>query len=183
MRVGKQTASRFLSGGFTYLGLMLVVAIMGILMTLAAGVWQTTMQREKEAELLFVGDQIQAAIGQYYEHSSGGENRYPAKLEELLLDSRFPDLKRHLRKIYMDPMTGSRNWGLILSEEGGIRGVYSTSSLIPLKQAGFDEEHKSFEKMRQHADWKFIYVPSTRTVSGGVDEDSMNTTLEPGLDE
>lgn len=162
---------------------MLVVAIMGILMTLAARVWQTTVQREKEAELLFIGDQIQAAIGQYYEQTPGGEKQYPAKLEELLLDTRFPNLKRHLRKIYTDPMTGSRNWGLIPSAEGGIQGVFSTSSLPPLKQAGFDEAQKSFEKMRQYSDWKFIYVPSTRTVSEDADEDSTDSNPEPGLDE
>lgn len=181
MRAGKRPFPA-LSGGFTYLGLLLLVAIMGITMTVAARVWQTTVQREKEAELLFIGDQIQAAIGQYYEQSPGEEKRYPMKLENLLLDSRFPNLKRHLRKIYTDPMTGTSNWGVVLSEEGGIQGVYSTSTQTPLKQAGFDEEHKSFEKTRQLSEWKFVYVPTSLTASDDV-EDSMDLNSEPALDE
>ena len=125
-------ARRSESGGFTYLGLLFVVAIMGLAMALAAQVWETNIRREKERELLFVGKQLRQAIGSYYVEMPDGVKRYPRRLQDLLQDNRFPGVKRHLRKLYRDPVTGSDEWGLVVSVEGGIQGVYSFSSGVPL---------------------------------------------------
>ena len=65
-----------------------------------------------------------------------GLQRYPATLEDLLRDGRVPGIKRHLRKIFVDPMTGKTEWGLI-KEGGRIIGVHSLSANKPLKQGGF----------------------------------------------
>jgi type II secretory pathway pseudopilin PulG len=142
------------------LGLLFVVAIMGLAMALAAQVWETNIRREKERELLFVGNQIRQAIGSYYAEMPDGVKRYPQRLENLLLDNRFPGVKRHLRRLYRDPVTGSAEWGVLLSDEGGIQGVYSLSSLAPLKRAGFDTTDMEFENKLRYSEWKFVYVPS-----------------------
>ena len=73
--------------GFTFLGLLVTVAVMGLLLTLAARVWSTTEQREREKQLLFAGHAYRLAIGSYF--ASG--HRFPATLEELLQDERNPD--------------------------------------------------------------------------------------------
>jgi type II secretory pathway pseudopilin PulG len=146
--------------GFTYLGLLFIVAVMGLAMTLAAHVWETNVRREKESELLFVGNQIRQAIGSYYEEMPEGVKRYPSRLEDLLQDNRFPGIKRHLRRLYRDPIMESKEWGLISSEEGGIQGIYSLSRLAPFKKTGFGAEDAEFDGKVQYSEWQFVYVPS-----------------------
>src|SRR5207237_7930193 len=76
-------------GGFTYLGLLIIVAVMGAGLAATGTFFSHAAQREKERELLFVGDQYRQAIGSYYRHSPG-TGAYPKKLEELIEDKRFP---------------------------------------------------------------------------------------------
>lgn len=117
--------------GFTYIGLMLVVAIAGIALSGVGIVWKTEMQRENEKELRFVGEQYVAAIASYYECKVCGPQQLPKNLKDLLKDSRAPSVVHHIRKLYRDPMTRSNDWGLIKSGNR-ITGVYSKSTLEPL---------------------------------------------------
>ncbi|CAK0781592.1 hypothetical protein CCP3SC15_930023 [Gammaproteobacteria bacterium] len=105
--------------GFTYLGLLFAVAMAGVALAATGVLWSTQRQREREQDLLFVGNQIRQAIRSYYEHSPGLVKRYPAKLDDLLRDNRFLTVQRHLRQRYMDPMTGAREWGLVMAPKGG----------------------------------------------------------------
>src|SRR5688572_24513073 len=66
----------FLQRGFTYLGLMLVVAVMGGGMAAFGELYSHAAQREKERELLFVGNQFRQAIASYY-NKSPGTKAYP----------------------------------------------------------------------------------------------------------
>ena len=68
-------------------------------------------EKEKEGELLFVGDQFRRAIRLCYEHTPGRGRRYPERLEALLMDPRHPSTQRYPRKIYPDPVSGSAKWG------------------------------------------------------------------------
>jgi len=154
------------TSGFTYIGLLIFIALMGIGLALAGQVWHTAMQREKEKELLFVGDQFRTAIIKYYEGSPGGVKKFPKSLEELLDDRRYPATKRHLRKIFRDPMTGEAQWGLVESPAGGIMGVYSLSKGEPRKIAGFLVRDEAFTDATSYADWKFGY---TATANAEID--------------
>lgn len=146
---------RCYASGFTYLGLLLVMAIMGLTMTMAAELWQTTAQREKEKELLFIGHQFRQALKQYRD-SDDGDGTLPTKLEDLLQDTRTDEVKRYLRKVYVDPMTGNADWGLVLDEEGGIRGIYSQSNAIPFKTTGFSKDDAMFANKQSYREWRFI---------------------------
>lgn len=148
--------------GLTYLALLFAVALTGIALSAVGIVWSTERQRERERELLFVGDQFRAAIASYYLRSPGLIKRYPAKLDDLLKDNRFLGVKRHLRQIYLDPMTNNREWGLVTAPEGGIMGIFSTSTQRPIKQAGFADRFAGFEGKFRYADWQFIYRPDPR---------------------
>lgn len=145
--------------GFTYLALLFAVALSGIALAAIGVVWSTERQREKEKELLAIGDEIRRAIGAYYEGAPGSVKRYPAKLEDLLKDMRFLGVKRHLRQIYPDPM-GSQAWSLVTAPEGGIMGVYSNSTEAPIRQAGFADRFAAFEGKSRYADWQFVYRPA-----------------------
>lgn len=151
--------SRLTPHGFTYIGLLILIALMGIALAGTGVIWHTETRREKERELLFVGDQFRRAIGLYYERSPGAK-RFPKALEDLLLDRRYPNTQRYLRRLYPDPVGGTAEWGLVRGPEGGIVGVHSLSEAEPLKRAGFPLKYKEFEVGAQYSDWRFMYVPA-----------------------
>ncbi len=144
-------------GGFTYIGLLLLIAIGGIGLAAVGQVWHTESQREREKELLFVGEQYARAIGSYYESTPGAVKQYPASLEELLEDRRVPVVRRYLRKLYRDPVTGEADWVLIL-QQGRIVGVHSQSERKPVKQDGFAEAYAGFTGAAQYRDWRFVHA-------------------------
>ena len=146
--------------GFTYLAVLFLVALMGLALTGIATVWHTAAQREKERDLLYVGKQFRLAIESYYEGSPGALKKYPPNLEELLKDSRFPGIRRHLRRIYRDPVGGGSEWGLVPAPEGGIMGVHSLSADAPLKRGNFREAERGLADKGRYADWQFVYRPA-----------------------
>ncbi|WP_321790384.1 type II secretion system protein [Burkholderia pyrrocinia] len=143
--------------GIAYLGVLMLVAALGLGMTEAARIWSTVQQRDREAQLLFVGDQFRAAIGSYY--GAAGQNRYPESLEALLEDRRTLPTQRHLRRLYADPLTGSTTWGLVKSPDGGIMGVFSEASGRPLKRQGFPVRYEAFGDRDTYGEWTFAYLP------------------------
>lgn len=150
--------------GAAYLMLLLTILVMGIGLVAVSEVWHTTLRREKELELLFIGDQYRQSLRLYFTQTpSGNALRYPLKLEDLLKDPRVPGTKRYLRKIFADPITGDTKWGLILGPNGGIVGVHSMSQEQPIKTANFSMENKAFENMKHYSDWVFL-VGSTQVV-------------------
>lgn len=147
------------AGGFTYVGLLLVIALAGVALAGAGTLWSTETRRDREAELLFAGEQFQRAITAYYDLGPAGVKQFPAKLEDLLQDRRFPTTRRYLRKIFVDPMTGNREWGLVRGPGGTITGVYSMSEAAPIKRADFPTQYKQFESAQSYRDWRFVYAP------------------------
>ena len=141
--------------GFTYVWLLLAVAIMTIGLAAIGELASTEAKREREAELLFAGNQIAAAIVAY-RASSPGAPQYPQKLEDMIADNRYPSIRRYLRRVYPDPMTGRPDWGLVRGPGGGIVGVYSQSTTRPLKIANFSPEYESFAGATSYAEWRFI---------------------------
>jgi type II secretory pathway pseudopilin PulG len=115
----------------------------------------TAAKREREAELLFAGDQIAQAIAAY-RAASPGAPRYPANLADLVRDPRHPQVRRHLRRIHLDPMTGRADWGVVRAPDGGIAGVYSRSLERPLKRSGFPDGYEGFAGAERYADWAFV---------------------------
>jgi len=145
--------------GFTYLAVLFIVAILMGGLALVGEVWETSARREKEAELLFIGNQYRRAIGLYYDSTPGGVKRYPRTLEDLVKDPRQPATQRHLRKFYPDPVTGKNEWGFVKAPDGGILGVHSLSEQPPVKIGGFRVRDAGLEGAQKYADWKFLYTP------------------------
>ena len=148
--------------GFSYIGILLAVALIGTQLALAGVVWSFAQTRQKERELLFVGGQFRTAIGQYYLNPKGPQKEYPRRLEDLLKDPRYPGTVRHLRKIYADPITGKKRWGLVRLPNGGIIGVYSLSEEAPIKTGNFLPAELSFTNKQRYADWKFVHAFGTQ---------------------
>ena len=147
------------AGGFTYLTVMFIVAILMGGLAVIGEVWETAAKRDKEADLLFVGNQYRRAIARFYEGTPGGVKRYPRTLDELLKDPRQPSTQRYLRQLYPDPF-GSKEWGIVKAPDGGVAGVYSLSEEKPLKTGNFKLRDAGFESAQRYADWKFVYSPA-----------------------
>jgi type II secretory pathway pseudopilin PulG len=145
--------------GFSYIGLLIAMAVLGIGLAATGELWRTAAKREREQELLFAGSEFRNAFASYYALTPGGQPRYPRALEELLDDRRGPVARRHLRRIYPDPMTGKADWAIVEAPGGGIAGVHSRSEAKPLKTAGFAAPEAKFEGAESYSSWKFVFEP------------------------
>lgn len=150
--------------GVMLLALLIGLVLSGIALMAAVDVWTLARQREREQQLLFVGDQYRQAIQRYWFAAPSGSPRVlPASLEALLEDERYPMPVRHLRRLYPDPITGKSEWGA-LRQGDRIAGVYSLSEAPPLKQAGFAPAYEIFNGKTRYRDWEFAFTVPRRTV-------------------
>lgn len=143
--------------GLMYLALLFVIAISAIALAGQGSWWSVERQRDKEQDLLFVGDQFRQAIARYYESSPGPIKRYPASLDELTQDRRVLPERQHLRRIYADPVTGRAVWGQLRASDGGVMGVYSLSQSTPLMRRGFTDRDIDFTDKKRYSEWVFLY--------------------------
>lgn len=154
MRAGRPGKTR--QGGSAYLAVLMLVVAVATGLSAVVQPWQTKKQREQEAELLFIGMQFQRALASYYR--SGTAPAYPKTMDALIKDDRVSFTRRHLRRVYTDPMTGDQEWGIVKSPDGGIMGVYSLSEKAPLKQDGFAAELGDLAGKSSYQDWKFVFM-------------------------
>lgn len=89
-----------------------------------------------------------------------GGDPYPSSLQVLLKDPRFPTVVRHLRQIYVDPLTGRDDWLLVKTPGGEIMGVGSTSDRHPIKVDRFPPPFEAFAGKSHYSEWLFYYQMS-----------------------
>jgi type II secretory pathway pseudopilin PulG len=151
--------------GVTYLGVLLLLAIGSIVVAGQAAFSSIDGGREREAQLLAVGAEFRRAIASYFESTPGPDKQYPRDLEDLVLDRRFHPPRRHLRRIYSDPVTGTATWGRLRAPGGGIMGIHSLSEARPFRQAGLTGLDGEFVGKEKYSDWAFKYSgPETRHI-------------------
>lgn len=142
-------------GGFTLIGVLLLVSVLGVALAALGQFWSMAAKREKETELLFIGAEYRKALTRYYQAGPGSEKRYPKRLADMLEDPRFPYTVRHLRRLYRDPLGGGTDWGLERDARGDIVGVFSLSQAAPLKKSGFPHALQHFAAATRYSDWVF----------------------------
>lgn len=118
------------SSGFTLLEIIIVITILSVLTAAAIPMVRNTVKRERESELRFALRQLRQAIDRYklyHDQSLGAAipiewrttTGYPKELE-LLVEGFVPanvvglseNRVRFLRRIPIDPMTGTTEWGM-----------------------------------------------------------------------
>ena len=126
---------------------MFFVVMVGISLMIIGQEWSVTMQRDREAELVFRGNRIKEAIERYvadYEVQKGTRpTRYPQKLVDLTKKPR-----RYLQTVYKDPITGEDFEVIKIGTE--IRGVRSTSQEKPYDRVNF-KDAKTYHAIRFEA--------------------------------
>lgn len=164
--------------GFTYLGLIVTVAIIGLVGAATLKVDALLRRAAAEQELLEIGAAFSEALRSYADATPRGQPQLPPpSLQDLLKDPRYPGVRRHLRKIFVDPMTGKAAWGIVYANNpngsgsgsgsgwsgglaasnggSGVLAVYSLSQAKPFKVANFDARFQNFENKEHIAEWKF----------------------------
>lgn len=112
-------------------GLLVAIGVMGVIMSMLLPVWSQTAKREREAELIFRGEQVMRAIELYQRQYVGA---YPDDLETLV-EQRF------LRRIYKDPMA--------MNDDGEFRVLYQTDADVGQATSnGPQEANRSRSPMR-----------------------------------
>lgn len=137
--------------GFTYLLLLIALSALAISMLKTLDGANMRHIEQQEAELLFRGEQIQAAIAAYHSKGSGC---FPTSFEQLLTDNRGKVPFYPLRHAYNDPIT-HQPFAKILDVKGRWIGVHSLSTGKPRRKAGFTKDAEVFATAKQYSDWKF----------------------------
>src|SRR5216684_566794 len=114
-RVGRSPQGGGFSLGFTLIELMIVVSIIMILIGIAAGMYQRSVQRAKEATLKSDLSVMRQAIDHY------------------TLDKEAAPQSQYLREIPTDPMTNSKDWHVdfgdtVMSPDQSTTGIVDVHS-------------------------------------------------------
>ncbi len=92
--------------GYAMAALLIALAIMAILLTVAMPVWRHQARRENEAELVFRGEQYARAVALFRYKNANIPNAFPPSIDSLVQG-------RFLRRKYKDPMTKDGEFELI----------------------------------------------------------------------
>lgn len=150
MQTGKHSQD-----GSVFMGMLVTVAVVAVMLMETGALWSSVLQRERELELLTRGNEIRRAIGLYY----AAGNTFPKSLEDLVLDRRQPTIKRYLRRVYADPLTGTTDWGVVAGPGETIMGVFSKAKGTPFKQGNFAVINQGFTGQGSYQGWVFLFGP------------------------
>ncbi len=121
MKVKKEDINR--EKGFTLLELLVVVALIGILASMAVPQYRNSVKKSKEAVLKQDLHQFETLIDQFY----ADKGKYPASLDDLVSEG-------YLREIPFDPFTESdQTWEVVYADEDTLNpeevpGIYDVKS-------------------------------------------------------
>jgi general secretion pathway protein G len=108
MRSGSVKLGRRLKRGFSFLEMLVVVTIIGILMTIAIPIYNKTITRSKESVLKQNLFTLRTVIDNY----TYDKMKAPQQLEDLVREG-------YLRALPVDPITGSNSTWQVEMEEAG----------------------------------------------------------------
>jgi hypothetical protein len=142
--------------GLAILAVLIVLVTSAMTVLVAFHSLKLQKQREREVELLQIGQEFLRALTAYVQSTPGGGQDFPRTLDDLLEDKRQPTVKRYLRRIAIDPMTHEARWGLVRGANERITGIYSLSDGKPFKRANFPQEFSAFSSARNYRQWRFV---------------------------
>lgn len=162
---------RFSERGYAMAALLVGLSVIGIMLSMALPVWQTAVRREREAELVFRGEQYVQAI-ELFSRRNGG---FPPNLNVL-------EEGRYIRRLYEDPMTPEGDFQPIYfgqplpgqtpeEEPGGpplSAGTLGQAGappgagpIIGVVSASTEESLRLYNGRGRYSEWAFIAVAAT----------------------
>jgi type II secretory pathway pseudopilin PulG len=162
--------------GYAMAALLVAMAVMAILMSVALPTWKQTLRREKEEELIFRGNQYARAIGAYQRKYA---NASPASIDVLI--------EQHLlRKKYKDPLAPTDDVEfapLYVNNRGGGAGPAGQSAaaqaaasaaasttpsgggIIGVASKNTSESIRTFNDKNHYNEWQFMALQ--QSIRGG----------------
>ena len=163
--------------------LIVGIAVMAVLMTAAMPVWKQTVQREKEEEMVFRGEQIAHAIGLFQRKTA---NSYPPSVD-ILVQQKF------LRKKYKDPITNDDFVPLTQAAQAAQRGAQPApqgqqgrggpataatpgaptqggvpvGGIIGVTSKSTDQSIRLYKGRAHYNEWAFIFTPPAQAPGTG----------------
>jgi len=143
--------------GYAMIALMVAIAILTVFLLMAVPLWQTTLQREAEEELVFRGRQYVNAIGFYLKEHN---NLYPQNLEIL-------HLEKFLRQLYKDPMTAAGDWDMVFQDSaagaarllvvpaGQARAYFGRAVLVGVCSTSPETGFREYRGKKKYNEWAF----------------------------
>lgn len=152
MRAGNCAAQQ---RGYVLVWLLALMALAGCGLAAVGEIWSLDAQRDRERELVQVGGQYAQAIASYYYASPPTKREFPRTLQALIEDTRSTPPRRHLRRLFPDPMAPGKPWGVVQRADGAILGVYSDNDGRPVTQVEVESGGITLPVVGQYRDWKF----------------------------
>lgn len=194
MGLGGQYGDR----GYAMAALLVALGVMSVLMMAVLPAWRFQAKREKEAELIFRGEQYARAVGLYQLKNRS----FPPSIDVLVQG-------RYLRKKYKDPMTkdgefqplfaganpgpggsggpaGSPQQGLNPQQPPGPGRGASTpgfqtgpGGLIGVVSKSKEDAIRIYRGRTKYNEWQFVFA-NNRGAPGGVNPGGQNVPGAPG---
>jgi general secretion pathway protein G len=111
--------------GFTLIELVVVLAILSLLLTIAVPRYLRTIENGRVS----VQKQNIAALRDAIDKFHGDQGRYPESLDELVT-------ARYLRAVPLDPATERSDWVVVPPQDSSLTGVYDVRSATPPRDRG-----------------------------------------------
>jgi general secretion pathway protein G len=133
------------SPGYTFIELLIATAVLMVLASAAMPLARVSMQRQREAELRRTLRELRTAVDEFKRWADAGRistrdvnigsENYPPNLEILVEGVPFTNdasgrLKKFLRRIPIDPITRSADWGLRAYTDSPQATVWGGSSVF-----------------------------------------------------
>lgn len=133
MSNGKYLTTR--EGGFTMVWVLFAMLLLALASQVVFVSASKQALREKALRQKNILTAYQKAIESYRNSSPGIQKNFPMELQDLLVDRRQIQTKRHLRKLYSDPLQpqvpADRAWGIVRNNQGQITSVFSITKDQP----------------------------------------------------
>lgn len=131
-RTASASSANSAQRGFTFIAVLAAMLLLALAAQQVMSVLSAQAQRIRTEESARFTKIYAEAIQSYYDATPGVRKQYPEQLEDLLLDQRQVSLRRHLRRLYPDPLQPNLpahdlGWGLERDARGHIQAVFSTA--------------------------------------------------------
>jgi type II secretory pathway pseudopilin PulG len=146
--------------GYAMVALLVGLSIMAVVMAVAMPVWTHMARREREAELVFRGEQYKRAIALFQRRT--GPGTLPPDID-VLIEGRF------LRKRFRDPMTGG-DFVLIRQGQAGAvapGGPAATGGIVGVTSASAERSIRLYEGRNFYNEWQFIHLAQAAPPGAG----------------
>jgi type II secretory pathway pseudopilin PulG len=132
-------------GGFTYVWALIAVAVTSAVLAAGAELMSNRAARHKQAEYAWVIEQYRIAIRSYSQATASTPDAPLQSLQQLVRDDRAGIVRRHIRQLYPNPLTGKTDWQIrrgsngealdVVSASGGGLGERDELGRVPLHEA------------------------------------------------